>query len=134
MSSREPIQEAGRTRLVLLLAWCAVIFILSEIPGSGKNIDPPLWYVLERKSAHIFEYAVLTFLGLRFFSIVYSRERRSRVMLVTGAFALAYGAFDELHQAFVFGRGARLSDVAIDGLGILLAFGLIFFLSRRPER
>lgn len=127
-------EEAWQRRLVPLLIWCAVIFAFSEMPGSGLNVEPPLWYVLERKSAHVFEYAVLAFLSFRFFSVLYAQERFSRVAILSGAFALAYGALDEFHQMFVFGRGARLSDVAIDGLGIIIGLLVIFLLSRSSKR
>ncbi len=127
-------EHAWQRWLIPLIVWCAVIFAFSEMPGSGLDITPPLWYVLERKSAHVFEYAVLTFLSFRFFAAIYSRERFSRIAILSGAFALAYGALDEFHQSFVFGRGARISDVAIDGIGILVALLLIFLLSRPSKR
>ena len=121
-------------RFIPLFVWCAVIFAFSEMPGSGLPVEPPLWYVLERKSAHVFEYAVLAFLSFRFFSVVYPAERFTRVAILSGAFALAYGALDEFHQSFVFGRGARLSDVAIDGIGIAIALAVIYALSTRNKR
>lgn len=115
-------------RFLPLVLWCAVIFTFSAIPGSGKDIEPPLWYVLERKSAHVFEYAVLSMLAYRFLIALYPREAFSRIAVLVAAFGLSYGALDEFHQSFVFGRGARLSDVAIDGLGVLLALTFIFVL------
>ncbi len=127
-------EQAWQRRLVPLILWCAVIFAFSEMPGSGLNVEPPLWYVLERKSAHVFEYAVLAFLSFRFFAAVYPRERYTRLAILSGTFALAYGALDEFHQTFVFGRGARLTDVAIDGIGIVLALALILLLSRSSKR
>lgn len=127
-------EHAWQRRLVPLTLWCAVIFAFSEMPGSGLDITPPLWYVVERKSAHVFEYAVLAFLSFRFFAAVYPLERFSRVAILSGTFALAYGALDEFHQSFVFGRGARLSDVAIDGIGIVLAIAVIFALRARDKR
>lgn len=121
-------------RFIPLVLWCMVIFVFSEMPGSGRSVEPSLWYLLERKSAHVFEYAVLAFLSFRFFVTVYPREHFSRVALLSGIFALAYGALDEFHQSFVFGRGARLSDVAIDGIGIVIALVLISVLSARGKR
>lgn len=95
-----------------------LIFFFSHQPGTGANWEPPFWYVVERKSAHVFEYAVLTLLSFRFFWLVYSKESFSRVLLLSGVFSLMYGATDELHQFFIFGRGAHLQDVLVDGLGI----------------
>ncbi|MFA9262593.1 MAG: VanZ family protein [Undibacterium sp.] len=108
-------------RLLMLALWCGVIFAFSEMPGSGSNAEPPLWYVLERKSAHVFEYAVLALLTFRYFSVIFSRETLTRIILVTASFSLVYGVLDELHQFFVFGRGARFTDVLVDGIGIALA-------------
>jgi VanZ family protein len=101
------------------------------MPGSGLDVTPSLWYVLERKSAHVFEYAILAFLSFRFFAAVYPRERYPRLAILSGAFALAYGALDEFHQTFVYGRGARLTDVAIDGIGIALALAAVYLFRTR---
>lgn len=118
-------------RLLMLLLWCAVIFAFSHRPGSGLPFDPPLWYVLERKSAHIFEYAVLALLAWRYFAAVFQKESFNRILLLAGSFALAYGMLDELHQFFIFGRGARFTDVAVDLLGITLALGALTLWKRR---
>ncbi len=121
-------------RLLALILWCGVIFAFSEMPGSGLGVQPPLWYVLERKSAHVFEYAVLAFLSYRFFISVYPSEKFIRIASIVMAFGLAYGTLDEFHQSFVFGRGARLTDVMIDGLGTLLALVCVFVLRSRGKR
>lgn len=133
MSSRL-FQDEWQRRLLPLVIWCGVIFAFSEIPGSGLPGEPPLWYILERKSAHVFEYAVFALLAYRFFASVYPREAFSRLAALVMAAGLAYGALDEFHQSFVFGRGARFTDVLIDGLGILLALAFIFLLRRRAGR
>lgn len=134
MPAARYFEDVRIRRFIPLFIWCVVIFAFSEMPGSGQDIEPPLWYVLERKSAHVFEYAVLAFLAFRFFVAVYTRERPLLVLILSGAFALAYGALDEFHQSFVFGRGARLSDVAIDGIGIAIALAVIYALSTRNKR
>lgn len=108
-----------------------VIFFFSHLPGSGTNWEPPFWYVLERKSAHVFEYAALTFLAFRFFWLFYAKETFGRVLFLAAGFAIMYGATDELHQFFIFGRGAHLQDVLVDGLGIGLMSLILLFLWQR---
>ncbi|MDQ5976994.1 MAG: hypothetical protein QG664_908 [Patescibacteria group bacterium] len=109
-----------------LVAWMAAIFFFSSLPGSGVAYDPPLWYMFERKGAHVFEFAILMILAFRFFrSLFGSHESWRRVAVLALAFAFMYGALDEVHQAFVFGRGSRLSDVGFDVLGAVLAFVMI---------
>jgi len=122
---RERFQTVFSPRLLMLVLWCAVIFAFSHRPGSGIPFDPPLWYVLERKGAHVFEYAVLALLAWRYFVTIFRRESVTRVLMLTAAFALSYGMLDELHQFFIFGRGARFTDILVDGLGILFALSLI---------
>lgn len=121
-------------RLLSLILWCAVIFAFSQMPGSGRAIEPTAWYIVERKSAHVVEYAVLTLLSFRFFAVVYPREAFIRIAALVMTFGLAYGALDELHQAFVFGRGARLTDVMIDGIGIALALTVIGLFGGRTSK
>lgn len=97
-----------------------IIFSFSQQPGKVLPGPPPLTYVLERKSAHVFEYAVLLALAVWYCKVLFPQERAWRRLLVSVTFALAYGATDELHQFFISNRGAHLVDVAVDGLGILL--------------
>lgn len=117
-------------RSITLIFWMGVIFLFSSFPGSGTDYEPPLWYVLERKSAHVFEYAVLMFLSFRFARVVFVKDSFMRVALWAGVFSIAYGATDELHQFFVFGRGARMTDVLIDGVGVLLMMVSLFFFQK----
>jgi VanZ family protein len=121
----ERFQTIFSLRLLMLLLWCAVIFAFSHRPGSGVPFDPPVWYILERKSAHVFEYAVLAVLAWRYFTVVFHKESFIRILLLAASFALAYGMLDELHQFFIFGRGARFTDVAVDLLGIILSLGAL---------
>lgn len=131
------LRSASQPLLVVLLPlllWMGVIFFFSSLPGSGTDFEPPLWYVLERKSAHVFEYAVLMLLTLRFVRMIFPVERFSRQALFAGTFSLAYAATDELHQLFVFGRGGRMTDVAIDGVGILVMTCVLIVLKRWSKK
>jgi len=77
-------------------------------------------HVLIRKAGHLTEYAVLAALWYRAF-------RRGRHLAPRSAatiaflISLAWATLDELRQSFVPSRGASAADVAIDGLGALLA-------------
>lgn len=111
----------------MLFGWMLLIFFFSHQPGSGGSWEPPLWYVLERKSAHIFEFAVLMLLAYRFFREVYVRETLYRMLLVAAVFSIAYGISDELHQFFIYGREARFTDILVDALGIIFMATLLSF-------
>lgn len=90
------------------LAWCAVIFAFSSLPGGGER--DPLW-TLAAKTAHLVEYAVLYLLVRR------ALPSGPKSLL----FCLAYAASDEWHQSFVPGRTPSALDVLIDGTGALTA-------------
>ncbi len=110
-----------------LLVWMGVIFFFSSIPGSGSSYDPPFWYVLERKGAHVFEFALLTILAFRFFHVWFiARESWKKIAAISMVFVFMCGSLDELHQAFVFGRGSRLFDVGVDMFGSFVALCLIW--------
>lgn len=111
----------------VVLLWMSLIFFFSSLPGSGSVSEPPLWYIIERKGAHVVEFGLLTVLMILYLREWFTRENLRWVIATAIMFSLAYGALDELHQAFVFGRGSRLTDVLVDGGGALIG-GLIFWL------
>jgi VanZ family protein len=92
----------------------AVIFTLSAQHGGGHL---PTAEIVLRKLAHVTEYLVLAALLMR----ALRRSRIAAAIPVAIAAALAYAAGDEYHQSFVPGRTATPRDVAIDGVGIVLA-------------
>lgn len=120
--------------LVLLLGWMAVIFSFSSLSGKQTAGPPPLWYFIERKGAHVFEYGLLMFLSFRYLLLSYRRESYNKILVVAAFFSLMYGATDELHQFFVPLRGARFSDVLIDGLGILLMSLVLYLWYKNKNR
>lgn len=119
----------------MLLSWMAVIFFFSSLSGKPTDGPPPTWYFLERKGAHVIEYAVLLVLSFHYFSLTFFRERFGRILLLSAGFALMYATTDELHQFFVPFRGAKVTDVLIDGGGILLAtLGIVLWRQIRKNR
>lgn len=121
---------AGRSliffRGLSLLIWMGVIFFFSSLSGNGYS-NPSLSYYMERKGAHVIEYALLMLLAVRFATAVFPREAFKKILLLAGIFSITYGAVDELHQFFVPYRGARISDVLVDSLGVLL-MGILLWL------
>lgn len=120
--------------LVLLLGWMGVIFLFSSLSGKQTVGPPPLWYFIERKGAHVFEYALLTLLSFRYLLLSYRSESYNKILVVAALFSLMYGATDELHQFFVPLRGARFSDVLIDGLGVLFMSLILFLWYKNKNR
>ncbi len=80
----------------------------------AEQIDHPV-----RKTAHFMEYTVLGIL----FSVDLLLFIRLTVMsrfLLAWIAGIAYSITDEFHQLFVSGRSGQLTDVLIDGSGVLL--------------
>lgn len=114
---------ASAARLLPAFAWMAGIFYLSHqstpLGGPSSPWEPVM--------AHLGLYAVLAVLliwpgagalgGLKmpWFG----------VLAVVFALTLLYGATDELHQAWIPGRTASISDLAIDAAGAASGLGLM---------
>lgn len=95
------------------LVIAGVIFWLSSIPD--LHVTAGWGELVLRKGAHIVIYALLAAACLRG-----SRDPRTAFAL-----AVAYAAFDELHQSFVEGRVGTPVDVLIDAVGILAGIAAV---------
>lgn len=102
---------------VLSVVYMGVIFAFSAQSGSGMGLPAP-W----DKVAHTLEYLVLGFL-------LGKATRNWTVAWVLGAW---YGAFDEIHQAFVPMRMAGMDDWWFDLLGSFLGARLGTARDRKP--
>lgn len=103
---------------ILVIIWAGIIFYLSSLPNLNSGLDQD--FIL-RKSAHIFEYFVLTLLLYR--AIARNINKKTAILMAVLA-SLLYAVSDEYHQTFVFGRSGDPVDVLIDSAGIFIA---IFF-------
>jgi VanZ family protein len=133
---------------ILSLLWALKIFLLStEGFASDRTrsyfaqllaelaiaISPALFagiHSLVRKSAHLFEYGVLAFLLYRAVLATPRFSWEPRAALLAAAIAIGYSMTDELHQAFVTGRGGSAVDVGFDALGAGVAITLIYLYAR----
>lgn len=120
------IQESQGKRILIwlpALIWAAIIFFLSAQPQATFE-KLGLTDELLSVAAHFVVYAVLMTLvsvALRHGS---TRPRKDIYLLAFGLVAL-YAISDELHQSFVPGRHATVSDWLVDMLGAGLAWLLL---------
>ena len=109
-----------KTQLILwgpIFLWAGLIFTVSSIP-TLPEVGFIWWDFALKKSAHMFEYAVL-FLLLR---------RAQLSVKQSFLIAILYAISDEIHQRFVPGRTSKLTDVGFDTMGMLIAYAL-----RKPQ-
>lgn len=90
------------------LAWAAAIYLVS----SRESVGIPSFWSAD-KVLHFGAYALLGFL------LAHGAARSGLAPRWAVALGWAYGASDELHQAFVPGRSADPADWAADALGVL---------------
>lgn len=102
-----------------LVLWMGVIFYLSAQKGSQEQYYD-LWMFMLRKGAHIAEYIILYFFWVR--SLKKTMVDSGLVWLYAAIFSFAFALSDEFHQLFVYGREGKISDVAIDLVGIIIGF------------
>jgi VanZ family protein len=108
--------QAAVRRWGPVVAWAALIFVLSSIPSLGTGLGT--WDVVLRKLAHAAEFAILAALLVR--------ALEDAVWAIP--IGIAYAVSDEVHQAFVPGRQGSALDVAIDALGVAVG---VLLASRR---
>lgn len=116
----------NKVKIVLLywlpvFLWCVLIYYLSSLPSLRSDFSDS-WDVILRKSAHITEFAILTFLLYRASALHFSRKNS---IVFVALFAFIFSLTDEYHQTFVDGRSGNFRDVMIDAVGISLALCFI---------
>jgi hypothetical protein len=138
---------------LLLIAWMAVIYYLSDQPNSNQvteEIFGSLNYFV-RKGSHMAEYAILFWFALWFQSSFgkepatdcqdADKKQFGRVLqrllqrfLPPLLLCFFYAVSDEWHQSFVPGRSALFSDILIDMTGSALAALTTHFAARMQSR
>ena len=122
---------------ILVILWMGIIFYLSHQPATYSNslslgitekiliiakklvinldIELDALNYLTRKSAHFISYLILGALVIN----ATSKNKRINVKwtMISISVCLIYAISDELHQAFVPGRGPAVFDVVIDSFG-----------------
>lgn len=109
------------------------LLILLHLIPTGTGIEPEfanVWDFLIRKSAHIVEYFILTWLGYRA-----ARNGSGKSVGVSAMFAfvasVVFACTDEYHQSFHPSRTGQFRDVLVDAFGSVIAVGVILLVSRK---
>jgi hypothetical protein len=116
--TRRPSAPGGR---ILPVAYTAVLFGLSSIPGTATGLDGSLARLLVwmppavQNLLHLPEYALLSWLWSR------AGARPWIAVTLSGCYAI----FEEIYQTTVPGRYGSWTDLALDAVGI--ALGIVVF-------
>lgn len=146
-----PKRELGKSGFLALI-WMGVIFITScfvigpkafvrsvaqvapgRISEEGFGHFWREWWWLFVKGYHVLEFLILALLLVLTLRRWYP-GRAALAASFAAAISLAYAGLDEFHQTFVPARGGRLTDVAIDGIGITVGVFIGLILSNRRGR
>ena len=129
--------------ILLLVIWIFIIFYFSNESGrisldksrslldsiiNITNMDFLSVYII-RKIAHFCEYmilSILVFCVMKNFKII-----NKKTIFICISICILYACCDEVHQLFVSGRDARVFDVFVDSLGILMGSTIYIILHRR---
>ncbi len=118
--------------LLPVVLWMVVIFISSSIPSDDF---PQVEFWGWAKLIHLIYYGVLCFLIQRAAGNQKRYPLLARHSYLFGvAFAVLYGASDEIHQLSTPGRHGQFTDVLIDAFGAcLFLLGLAVYRWTRPR-
>jgi VanZ family protein len=103
-----------------------------------ENVIPPAdldineWNHIIRKCTHFFVYLILGILVLNALRRSGAAEIRSVVMAL--GICILYAISDEVHQLFVNGRGAQVTDVLINSAGIGVGIGIYLLAGKIGKR
>ena len=115
---------------LLAIAYMAALFLLSSIPDDsdlGRRIlfPPPAVQNL----LHVPVYAGLSWIWWR---ALRARTGPRPAALLAGAIATGYGVLDEIHQMYVPGRFASITDALLNTAGAAAVVAWVFL--RAPDR
>ncbi|KAB8126362.1 VanZ family protein [Gracilibacillus oryzae] len=84
-----------------------------------------------RKFAHFFIYFIFSLLVM--YALQKSRKGSHLIqhVFLTITICISYAVLDEMHQLFIIGRGAQITDVFIDSLGVFSGIFVYLLTSRR---
>ena len=144
--------------LLLIIIWMVIIFLFSNQQGNASSVTsnkvtkeiievlPSTKHLEEnqkneivkkvnpimRKIAHYTIYLVGGILIMFFISTIVQSEKRG--VLFSVLIVLVYAITDEIHQMFMDGRTAKITDVFIDTLGVITGCLLVLLIKKLYHR
>ena len=113
-------------RFVPVTLVMGTIFFLSHQDGSSLAL-PEIPYI--DKAAHFLLYSLLAGTILFAFPVELRQHHPERTGIIAVLLCLSYGITDELHQAYIPGRIASMSDLIADvsGAAVTVLFWLLLY-------
>ncbi len=102
------------------------ISAIQNLPKDEKQIVLKRIEHIVRKLAHFSIYAVIGFLLMSLMS-TYKIKQKNRIC-ISAIIGLLYAISDEIHQAFIPGRGPLVSDVFIDSSGVIMGIFIAYII------
>lgn len=138
--------------LILIIIWMMTVFMFSNQNGGTsqgvsrkvttiivqtftQNQNLTKWQTdkivenmdyLIRKLAHFSIYALG---GILIYNYIYTINIKKKI-IISIIIGVVYATFDEFHQYFVAGRSARMLDICIDTLGIVIGVAIIYLIKK----
>ncbi len=104
--------------IYISVLYMALIFFLSSIPVDEHKIaDHSFARRLTQNILHIPMFGLLVFFWVK--ACEDNGLQTKKAFIYSLAITVCYAAFDELHQSFIPGRYATLSDFSLDVIGCL---------------
>jgi VanZ family protein len=115
------------------LVWVGVIFYFSSVPSLQYSLHNTSEEIILRKGAHFVEFAILAFFLWRLFYAGHKFYPRYAFFWAL-ILAVLYGASDEFHQTFVFGRTGKIIDAIYDAGSALFTLEMLVVFAGRKLR
>lgn len=123
-------------RLLLVAPFFYMIFIwiLSSLPHDAILDTPFSFDRALKESLHLIEFGILYGLFVIFLAVLGRLNPQTSRMVA--AISIAYGAIDEIHQAFVPYQSATVIDFVKDTIGVLVVYWIVkrVYFSDRPSK
>ena len=117
--------------LITAIFFTLLIVTLSSLPsgtltGSGSTTEQIL-----SNGAHIPAFALITFLWLKAFLVKEKQPKTSLIFVLIVVGLCAFAVSDEIHQSYVPGRFASMTDFFLDVIGIFLGMAALWFMEKK---